>query len=198
MKTRTETMNYADILEPTVPVQTWVYHLLLVVGGSLFLALSAQIAIPLPFTPVPVSAQSLAVLMIGVLLGARKGAASVLLYLTEGAMGLPFFAKGAAGLAILRGTTAGYLIGFVFAAFVVGWLAERGWDRDIKSSLAAMMVGNAVIFAFGLTWLGTLVGFEKALTFGFFPFLPGMLIKLFLASAMLPLGWKLVKANRQS
>ncbi|TNE44068.1 MAG: biotin transporter BioY [Deltaproteobacteria bacterium] len=196
MTTKNPALNYADLWRPQAPAQSWAYSLALVVGGSLFIALAAQIAIPLPFTPVPVTGQSLAVLLLGVLLGSRKGAASVLLYLGEGAMGLPFFAKGAAGLAILRGATAGYLLGFVVAAFVVGWLAERGWDRDLWRSGAAMMVGNAIIFACGLTWLSYLVGFSKALTLGFYPFVPGMLVKLVLASALLPIGWNFIKYKK--
>ncbi len=196
MTTKNPTLNYADLWRPQAPVQSWAYSLALVVSGSLFIALAAQIAIPLPFTPVPVTGQSLAVLLIGVLLGSRKGAASVLLYLGEGAMGLPFFAKGAAGIAILRGATAGYLIGFVFAAYVVGWLAERGWDRDLWRSGAAMMVGNGLIFACGLTWLSTWVGFSKALTLGFYPFVPGMVLKLVLASALLPIGWSFIKSKK--
>ena len=198
MQPQSSTLSYADCWQPTERSWALPYNITLVVGGSLLIALAAQIAIPLAFTPVPITGQTLAVLMIGVLLGSRKGAATVLLYLGEGSLGLPFFAKGAGGLAVLKGATAGYLVGFVFAAYAVGWLAERGWDRNLWRAAAAMMVGNAIIFFFGLSWLGMFVGFPKAFTLGLVPYLPGMLIKLALASVLLPIGWKFIKAKHQS
>ncbi|MFQ5466721.1 MAG: biotin transporter BioY, partial [Kiloniellaceae bacterium] len=129
--------------------------------------------------------------------GWRLGAATLLLYLAEGALGLPVFAgapeKGI-GLAYMAGPTGGYLVGFVLAAAACGWLAERGWDRSVAKTAAAMLIGNVIIYVPGLLWLGTLVGWDKPiLTWGLTPFLLGDLTKLALAAAVLPAIWKLVR-----
>jgi len=129
---------------------------------------------------------------VGALLGRARGGLSVLLYLLEGAAGLPVFAGGTAGLARLVGPTGGYLVGFVVAAAVVGFLAQRGWDRKVGSTALAMLVGNAFIYLFGLPWLAHFVGAEKAVSLGLLPFIPGDLVKLALAALSLPLGWKLL------
>lgn len=185
--------TYADVFRPLAKQKALTYDVILVIGGSLFIALCAQVAIPLPFSPVPITGQTLAVLAVGVLLGSRRGGLSVLTYLIEGALGLPVFAPdGQIGLARLVGPTGGYLVGFVIAAYAAGWLAERGWDRKVITALLAMLLGNAIIYACGLTWLGGFVGIEKALPLGLYPFIVGDLIKLALASASLPLGWKLL------
>jgi biotin transport system substrate-specific component len=167
---------------------------LLAVVGSLLLYASAKIQVP--FYPVPITMQTFAVLVIGMAYGARLGGATVLLYLAQGAAGLPVFAgtpeKGL-GLAYMAGPTGGYLLGFLVAAFVVGWLAERGWDRSVIRTLAAMVLGTAIIFAAGVLWLGTLIGWDKpVLDFGLYPFLPGAVFKIGLAAAVLPLAWKAV------
>ncbi len=185
-------MTYADVLRPTARSHAFLYDVVLVLSGSLFIALSAQFAIPLPFSPVPVTGQTLAVLMVGVLLGSRRGSLSVLTYLLQGALGLPVFAGGVAGLARLTGPTGGYLIGFVAAAYLVGWLAERGWDRHFETTLLAMVLGNVVIYTFGLLWLARFVGTEKVLALGLWPFVPGDLGKILLATASLPWGWRLL------
>ncbi len=166
----------------------------LVVAGSLLIALAAQVAIPLPFTPVPVTGQTLAVLLIGALLGSRRGAMSVGLYLAEGALGLPVFAGGASGPARFLGPTGGYLLGFVAAAGVVGYLCERGWDRRVSTAALAMLIGNGVIYLFGLPWLAGFVGIEKVLMAGLWPFIPGDLLKVALAAGLLPAGWHLVRS----
>ena len=165
---------------------------LLAVVGSLLLYASAKIQVP--FYPVPITMQTFAVLVIGMAYGARLGGATVLFYLAQGAAGLPVFAgtpeKGL-GLAYVAGPTGGYLLGFLVAAFVVGWLAERGWDRSVIRTLAAMVLGTAIIFAPGVLWLGTLIGWDKpVLDFGLYPFLPGAVFKIGLAAAVLPLAWK--------
>lgn len=186
-------MVYADLLRPTLRRSALLYDAALVLGGSLFIALSAQIAVQLPFSPVPVTGQTLAVLLVGALLGSRRGALAVLAYIAEGLAGLPVFAGGAAGLARLAGPTGGYLIGFVVAAYVVGLLAERGWDRRFGTTVAAMTLGNGVIYAIGATWLAVFVGgAAQAWSLGVLPFLPGDALKIILAAVLLPGGWKLL------
>lgn len=162
--------------------------------GSLLLALSAKVQIP--FWPVPMTLQTMVVLAAGMALGWRLAGATVLLYLAEGAMGLPVFAgtpeKGI-GLAYMMGPTGGYLLGFLLAALLCGWLAGRGWDRHPLTALGAMLLGNAVIYASGLLWLGTLIGWDKpVLELGLYPFLAGDALKVALGAALLPSLWKLL------
>jgi biotin transport system substrate-specific component len=185
--------TYADILRPSTRRKALAYDVALTIGGSLFIALCARTTIPLPFSPVPITGQTLAVLLIGALLGSRRGSLCLLAYLVEGVVGLPVFATGGAvGLARLAGPTGGYLVGFVAAAYVTGLLAERGWDRKAGTTLLAMLLGNAVIYAFGLPWLALLVGSQNALALGLYPFIAGDLVKAALATALLPTGWKLL------
>ena len=170
-----------------------VRDILLIVGGSLCVAGMAQVRIPLPFTPVPITGQTFAVLLVGAVLGSRRGAASLLLYLLQGLLGLPFFAGGASGLAILLGPTGGYLIGFVVAAGLVGLLATRGLDRRIPSALLAFLAGEVVIYLFGVAWLSVFLGIPHAIAAGLLPFLLGDAIKLAAAGLILPAAWALVK-----
>lgn len=165
----------------------------LILVGSWLVALFAQIQIPL--WPVPITGQTFGVLLIGALLGSRRGTLSLLAYLAQGAAGLPFFAGSAAGIAVLAGPTGGYLVGFVAAAYVVGWLSERGWDRRFATAVAAMLVGNLVIYTFGLSWLVHFVGRETLLQAGLLPFLPGDLAKILLAALVLPSGWALLQSD---
>jgi biotin transport system substrate-specific component len=172
---------------------------LLIVLGSIVVAGLAQVSIRLPFTPVPVTGQTLGVLLVGASLGATRGGASLLLYLGEGAAGLPVFAEGQSGLdnlTLIDPThfTGGYLWGFVAGAFVLGFLAQRGWDRNIGSALVAMFVGEIVIFACGLPWLAAALGVsgERALTFGLYPFVLGECLKLAVAAGVLPGAWKMI------
>src|SRR5712691_3313401 len=165
---------------------------LLVLLGSLVMAGLAQLSIPLPFTPVPITGQTLGVLLVGASLGAWRGASALTLYLVEGSIGLPFFAGGASGVGALLGPTGGYLIGFVAAAFVVGLLAERQYDRSVRWAVLTFALGVAVVYLFGVPWLGRFVGGEKALIAGFLPFLPGACIKAALAALLLPSAWKFV------
>jgi biotin transport system substrate-specific component len=167
------------------------YQLALVVGGSLLVALAAQIEIPM--WPVPVTMQTFAVLLVGGLLGSRLGAMSLLLYLAEGALGLPVFAGGAGSVLHFAGPTAGYLFGFVAAAFVVGWLCERGWSRKVETAVFAMLLGTAAIYFFGLPWLAQFTGWDKAWQLGLIPFIPGDVLKVIMAALALPLGWKISK-----
>ncbi len=158
----------------------------LVVAGTAVLALSARAAIPLPFSPVPVTGQTLAVLLIGAVYGARLGASTVAVYLFEGIAGLPVYAGGAAGPAQLVGPTGGYLVGFVAAAAFVGWAAERGWTRTILTTVLAMLGGEALMYAFGLAWLSHFALPVGLLDAGLIPFVPGDLYKLVLAIAAVP------------
>lgn len=171
------------------------HEALLIVSGSIFIALMAQVSIPLPFTPVPITGQTFAVLLVGALLGPWRGALTVGLYLVEGGLGLPVFAGGSGGLARILGPTGGYLLGFVAAAWVVGYLCRRGWDRRIPTAAIAMLAGNIVIYLFGLPWLARFVGPDPVLTYGLYPFIPGDLIKIFLAALALPFGWSLVQGK---
>lgn len=171
----------------------WLADALLVVGGSLLVAALAQVSIPLPFTPVPVTGQTFAVLLVGAALGARRGAASLALYVAQGVLGLPVFAGGASGLARLAGPTGGYLVGFVAAAYVVGFLAERGLDRRLFTALAAFLAGEIVIYIVGVSWLAYFVGWGKALLAGLWPFLPGDALKAVLAALALPSAWTLIR-----
>lgn len=164
---------------------------LLIVGGSLLTALCAQIVIPL--TPVPITGQTFAVLLIGAALGALRGTAAIGLYVVEGLVGLPVFAGGGAGLARLQGPTGGYLLGFIAAAYLTGTLAERGWDRRVRWAAAAMAAGNVVVYLFGVPWLALFLGWPKAVTAGLLPFIPGDLLKLAAAALALPGAWVLVR-----
>ena len=168
--------------------------LVLAVGGSALVAVSAQIQVPLQ--PVPITMQTFAVLVVGMAYGWRLGAATLALYLAEGAVGLPVFAGGAGGVAVLFGKTGGYLFGFVLAAAIVGWLAQRGWDRRPVRTAVAMLLGNMAIYIPGLLLLGAYIGAAKAVQFGLMPFLLGDTLKLLLAAAALPLAWKLVGRPR--
>lgn len=165
---------------------------LLAVAGAALLTLSAKVQIP--FYPVPLTMQTFVVLAIGMAFGWKLGALTVLLYLAQGAAGLPVFAgtpaKGV-GLAYMLGPTGGYLLGFVIAAAACGFLAERGWDRRASTTFAAMLVGNLLIYACGLLWLGAVVGWDQPLlAWGLLPFLPGDALKIALAVIALPGAWK--------
>lgn len=167
---------------------TMAHKVALVIGGSILLALSAHIKVP--FYPVPVTMQTMLVLMIGMAFGPRLGFATIMAYLAQGAMGLPVFAGGA-GLAYMAGPTGGYLFGFAVAAIVTGLLAEKGWGKSVGSTALAMVIGNIVIYAFGVTYLSSIVGgFDKAIQFGLAPFIYGDLLKIVIATAALPLAWK--------
>ena len=165
------------------------------------MALWISAKIQVPFYPVPITMQTFVVLMAGMAFGWRLGAATILLYLAEGALGLPVFAgtpeKGI-GLAYMAGPTGGYLLGFVLAAALVGWLAERGFDRNVMLTAIAMLLGNAIIYIPGLLWLGAVVGWDKpVLEWGLLPFLFGDTAKLILAALLMPALWKLVGARQK-
>lgn len=169
----------------------------LIVLGSLLVAAAAQLTIHLRF--VPITMQTLAVLLVGATLGSLRGGTTIALYLAEGAAGLPFFAEGKSGVdfLVLRDpvhASGGYLWGFLLAAVLVGFLAERGWDRNLGSALGAMFLGNVAIYLVGLPWLAEAIGtsIEAALPFGLYPFIIGDTIKLLLAAGALPVAWRLI------
>lgn len=173
---------------------TLLRNVLLAVAGSIALWVSAKVQIP--FYPVPQTLQTLVVLVIGMAYGWRLGGATVALYLAQGAIGLPVFAgtpeKGI-GLAYMVGPTGGFLMGFLLAAVAVGFLAQRGWDRNILTTAAAMLIGNALIYIPGLLWLGNAFGLDAAITHGIKPFLLGDMFKLVLAALFMPMVWNLAK-----
>ncbi|HIJ58994.1 MAG TPA: biotin transporter BioY [Nitrospirae bacterium] len=165
-------------------------HIIIAFLGSMLIALSAQIAIPLPFTPVPITGQTLGVLVVGTMLGAKRGALSAIFYIIEAVMGLPVFAGFKGGFHHLLGPTGGYIIGFVPAAYIVGYFAQRGWDRNPLKAVMSILAGNLVIYIFGLSVLSIYVGRESLLQLGFYPFVVGDLIKITLFALSIPLIWK--------
>ena len=198
-------MSVSTVAQPTLISVIWPSDrakglwrpILLAVLGSLLVAAAAKVQVP--FWPVPQTMQTFAVLVIGMVYGWRLGGATLLLYLAEGAVGLPVFASGG-GPAYFAGPTTGYLIGFVMAAILVGLLAERGWDRSIPGTLGAMALGTAVIFVCGLIWLSNYLALTKsmdlgtaltaAVNVGLMPFLAGAAAKIALASVIMPLSWR--------
>lgn len=171
--------------------------LALVVSFALLTALAAQVRIALPFTPVPITGQTVAVLLSGAVLGRVAGAASQGLYLLLGLV-FPFYAGGASGWSYASGATGGFLVGFIVAAWVVGVLAERHQDRTIVTAIPAFLTGSIVIYLFGIPWLANVAGvpWTRAVELGLAPFVLGDLAKAVLAGAMLPAAWKLVGTAR--
>jgi len=175
------------------PARTATRTFLLAVAGSLVLAGLAQVAIPIPGSPVPITLQTLGVVLAGALLGPRAGALACGLYLLEGAAGLPVFAGGGAGVArITAGPTGGYLISFLPAAYAAGWLAERGWDRTPLRAAVAFAASLGLILLGGTLWLVPAMGWTRAFAAGYAPFVPGALIKAAVAAALLPAGWRVL------
>ncbi|HET9258724.1 MAG TPA: biotin transporter BioY [Acidimicrobiia bacterium] len=174
--------------------RTWVVSVLLVVAAAALTALAAQWYIYLPFTPVPISGQTFAVLLTGAALGWKLGAAGQMLYLAIGALGAPVFTEGSSGMEVITGATGGYLIGFVFAAGLVGWMAEHRQDRTFATMFTAFILGSAVIYLFGVIGLmvSTGWGLAEAVEKGVVPFLLGDLIKAAMAGILLPGAWKLL------
>ncbi len=177
-------MNYTDIIHPQEGMSSRFVNTVLVVGISWLIALSAQFSFRTPFSPVPITGQTLVVLLSGLFLGRKLGAAAVAAYLLQGAVGLPFFANGSSGFAVLVGPTGGYLFGFLAAAYVVGMLSELRHRRSPIQAATALLLGNIIIYLFGLTWLVRFVGESQALPMGLYPFLVGDVLKLGLATAL--------------
>ena len=191
----TSTAVQTNVIDRLVPEwqDSWLKTITLMVVGSVLLALSSKLQIPMP--PVPFTRQSYVVLVLGMAMGARLAGMTVLLYLFEGAMGLPVFSSGG-GLPYFLGPTGGYLIGFLIAATAVGYLADKGMDKNVWRASLAMAVGTALLFIPGVLWLAYLFDWQTALTTGLFPFWFGMIAKLLLGAVTLPLAWQLIGRKR--
>jgi biotin transport system substrate-specific component len=181
------------LLEVALAPLDFVRKVGLVIGFSLLTALSAQIVIPIG--PIPITGQTFAVLLTGALLGSRLGAITMIVYLMEGAIGLPFFSGGHGGILHLMGPTGGYLVAFPAGAFITGAFAEHGWDRKFLTAAAAMAIGSLVIMLSGWLWFSLVMRTSPAITLFaiVLKFIPGDIIKISLAAAVLPSGWKLLK-----
>lgn len=188
----------ATLVQHTGLTSTRARAALLVLGGALLTAAAAQVTIPLPFTPVPITGQTFAVLLTGATFGSRLGASSQALYVALGAIGLPFYADGAGGWEAASGATGGYLVGFVVAAALLGALAERQQDRTVLTAVPAMLAGTATIYLFGATWLSVHLGMPAAtaVELGVAPFLIGDACKLAAAGVLLPATWRMVDRHR--
>jgi biotin transport system substrate-specific component len=194
-----QALTIAGVFRPRAARSALVYDLCLIAAGSVLIALSAQLAFWMPFSAIPVTGQTFAVLMIGALFGTRRAGLCVLTYLVEGVTGLPVGAGGMGGTVWLLGPTGGYLVGFIAAAVLVGYLAERGWDRKIGTTVVAMLAGNICIYFFGLLWLMFLTVTGRVQTamsdifkVGVYPFITGDIVKTVLAALLLPAGWKVL------
>lgn len=187
MRSDAATLRFA-----AVPQAGFLTDAVLVCLGVGLIAGSAQVSIPLPFTPVPITGQTFAVLLVGASLGKVRGGASALLYVLLGIAGAPVYAHGAAGWAVITGASGGYLLGYPVASALTGFLAERRWDRRFSSAIGAMLTGNVAIYLCGLPWLAAVLhtGLEKTLELGLYPFVPGDTLKLYLAAALLPAAWR--------
>lgn len=200
--TTTTPIVLSDLITfPRTVERSRVRDLVLVLGGALFTAVSAQISIPLGFTPVPLTGQTFAVLTVGGVLGARRAMASQGLYWLLGAIGLPFYQSGNGGWTYATGSTLGYFVGFVLAAGIVGWFADRRNDRHYLTSLSSLFLASGVIYACGSLWLAhhlgipVAAGANSAIELGVAPFLAGDAIKALLAAAVAPMGWALYYAK---
>jgi biotin transport system substrate-specific component len=193
---RRNTLSAAAIPE-TLP-----NNIILVLAGTALVTISAQFSWHASFSTVPITGQTFAVLLIAAVFGSKLGAATLIAYLAEGAAGLPVFADGRGGIAAIATPSGGYLFGFIIAAFVVGWFAERGWDRS-RWIVLPMLLANAVIYVPGLIWLheqfrvvGTPITWETTLDYGLWPFVAGDLAKLVAAALAVPAGWAIVERFR--
>lgn len=176
--------------------RTWLRDLVLVLVGSSLIALSAQVVVRLPFSLVPVTGQTFAVLLVGFLFGRRLSVITTTAYILEGILGLPVFAGGGAGIGWLLGPTGGYLLGFVVASWLVGYLADQGRDRSFFSILSVFLLGQMVIYLFGVSWLAVYTELVPAIQTGMLPFLVGDLAKALLAAGVLLGGWKVVDLEK--
>jgi len=204
MKPNTQVLTYPSITETLVldkfdfyiprdliNAERAIRYILLSLAGSGMIALCAQVYIPL--YPIPITLQTFAVFLIGFTYGWRLGGFTVTLYLFEGALGLPVFAKAAGGIAVFTGPTAGFLFGFILVAIVSGWFAERGFDRSYAKLFISLILCNVILYSLGLFWLGSYIGWDKpVLELGLYPFILGDLLKILLVVVLLPSTWTFV------
>jgi len=177
---------------PGTKALTVARDIVLVLSFSIITAVCAKLKVEIGV--IPITMQTLAVLLSGALLGSKRGVLSQITYLLMGLAGVPWFARGG-GIAYILSPTFGYIVGFVLAAFLVGWLCERGFDRQVKTAILAMLIGNILLYIPGLLWLAKFIGFKKVLAVGLYPFIPGDLVKILLAGLALPIGWRLIKRS---
>ena len=177
------------VLADRVFPRTLVMDVVLVVAGAALVTVLAQVAIPL--WPVPITGQTLAVLLVGSTLGWARGAISMVLYAVLGLVGLPVYSDGSHGASVLFGATGGYIVGFIVSAALVGWLAERQWDRKVLKAIVTFVAGSVVVFAIGLPWLAVVLHTDlpTTLQYGLYPFIIGGIIKAVIAAGLLPLAW---------
>ena len=187
MKNTTILINH---IFPTSGISSYIKNIFLILFGSLLIAVSAKVQVP--FWPVPMTMQTFVVFLIGMTYGWRLSFFTLSAYIFEGAIGLPVFATGA-GLAYLMGPTAGYIFGMFFAAIVIGLLSEKGFTKSYFLSLVSLLIGSIIIFALGVGYLGSIIGFDKAINFGLLPFIPSELFKISLAVALIPSLSKFIK-----
>jgi len=194
METKNSTL--IDILIPRIENKILILakDIVLVLSFTTLTGICAKLKIEIG--PIPITMQTFAVLLSGAILGSIRGATSQFVYLIFGLAGIPWFSR-EDGLSYLFSPTFGYLLGFIFASFFVGFLCERGFDRKIEKSILAMVIGNIVLYLPGLVWLARFVSFERVLAVGFYPFILGDLLKIFLASSLLPFCWKVLKVKNK-
>jgi len=192
MNYKAQNLTLIDVVFPKIESKNLalVKDILLVLSFAILTGICAKLKIEIG--PVPITMQTFAVLISGALLGSKRGALSQITYLLMGLAGIPWFSRGG-GMSYVFSPTFGYIVGFVLAAFFVGFLRERGFDRKIETAILAMIFGNILIYLPGLLWLVKFVGFKRVLSVGFYPFILGDLIKLFLASLLLPFVWRVAK-----
>jgi biotin transport system substrate-specific component len=190
--------NAATLRVAVFPRSGLLTDVLLVLAGTGLIAAAAQLSVKLPFTPVPITGQTFAVILVGASVGSLRGTASALLYLWLGVAGAPIYAHHDSGWDVITSASGGYIVGFVLAAAAAGLLAEHGWDRRFSSSIGAMLTGNVIIYLVGLPWLAVVLNtnLEKTLEYGLYPFVPGDMFKLYLAAALLPAAWRVVGRMR--
>ena len=181
-----------------------VSNVLLVIAGTALMTLCARVSFHVSFSTVPISGQTFGVLLIGAVYGSRLGAATLIAYLAEGAIGMPVLAGGLGGISAIATPSGGYLFGFIIAAFIVGWFAEREWDRS-RWIVAPMLLGNAALYVPGVIWLhqqfsvvGIPISWSTAFDYGLWPFIAGDLAKLVLATLALPAAWSIVDRARNA
>jgi len=193
----TKNLTLIDILIPRIEnkILILVKDVVLVLSFTALTGICAKLKIEIG--PVPITMQTFAVLLSGAILGSIRGAMSQFVYLISGLAGIPWFSRGG-GMVYIFSPTFGYIVGFVLAAYLVGFFCEKGWDRKIEKAILAMIIGSIVLYIPGLLWLGKFVGLERVLTIGFYPFIAGDILKIFLAGSILPFGWKLTKVVKQN